>query len=480
MIFNKYPALLYLSLLALMSCSSKLESEMSGKCSYLPESMMPEWVTQPIPEDEIFIYGYGVSEQIEGGISELRRKSIDDARADLGQSIIVKIKTQLTSSTLVQNTIESSEVKRKVDRYINSESDIFLAQSQIIDTWFNPVGCQFWTRVRLDKESQQNTSDKIAAQAYQYQNSLLEAISLQIDDLKKETSSDPRKELANRGLMLAGEDLGQTILRADTENLELYFKAGMNFYDAVATNSMVPLPDLLMTLSVEKLRKLFTVFSEYPNNGPYLGGMFLHHAALLGNIDKVELLLEHGANPHSKYNGYIDLGVLDPFAMKFVDSSASCAVSYGMHKAQEQGIDVNRWQEVKSKFDSLQVKSEGEIQFRSSLDTERYRCDRELVAREKAMSNKKAQQCKHYYSKMTQQQLDKLLIALAPRVHPISTPNTVEELALKRMLPHILMGGYREDELLSEHFRKELLNGCEAFKSQLCVSNENNDYELCI
>lgn len=55
----------------------------------------------------------------------------------------------------------------------------------------------------------------------------LTSIDRKVGDVKKETSENPRKELANLGLTWTGEDFHSSIMNNDREIIEMYFRGGM-------------------------------------------------------------------------------------------------------------------------------------------------------------------------------------------------------------------------------------------------------------
>lgn len=57
-----------------------------------------------------------------------------------------------------------------------------------------------------------------------------ESIDRKVGDLKKETSEDPRKELANLGLMWSGKNFHSSIMGNDKKTIEMYFRGGMQLY----------------------------------------------------------------------------------------------------------------------------------------------------------------------------------------------------------------------------------------------------------
>ena len=468
-----------LAVFLLASCKST-ESSNIVQCNYLPKRAMPNWVTSPEPENGQYFYGYGVANQPQNNFSQLRQNSRDDARAELSQSIVVKIKSSLVSATSSSQIKNHSEVTSKVNSLIESESNMFLSQSHVVDTWLDQGNCHLWTKVQLDKKSQQQTTERITAQATAYQHQLMKNISDQLDTLKKETSNDPRKELANRGLSLTEEDFGRTVYRADIENIELYLKAGMKFSDAFLPNSIVPLPHVLMTLELEKLKGIFAVFAKSPGTGPDLSKHYLQHAALLGDIDKLNLLLSYGADPNSKYTGNIDLGSLDSDALTMKKSSSLCVANFMINELKQDGGDASRWYEIKSKLVSRNAKATGEISFRRSFTkVSQFSCNGEKDNNIAALHEKRAKQCKQYFSHMSLSELEQHLIPLTSKVSFTTTPKTISEVAYHNMLVDIASNKYQTKRALLNNFKKELQNSCQVYKPRLCADRKNNDYRIC-
>ncbi|CAH6816302.1 hypothetical protein VCHA43P277_160021 [Vibrio chagasii] len=71
----------------------------------------------------------------------------------------------------------------------------------------------------------------------------LTSIDRKVGDVKKETSQNPRKELANLGLTWTGKDFHSSIMGNDRETIEMYFRGGMqidrNYDDGYSDKSIL-------------------------------------------------------------------------------------------------------------------------------------------------------------------------------------------------------------------------------------------------
>lgn len=97
-------------------------------------------------------------------------------------------------------------------------------------------------------------------------NKTLERIDSKADNFKLENSNDPRKELANMGILWGPGPFGQAINDNDIKTVELFLKGGMRISDEDVLRATRPINPLMLDILV-KYNQLF----KQPNCGRLFG-----------------------------------------------------------------------------------------------------------------------------------------------------------------------------------------------------------------
>lgn len=141
-----------------------------------------------------------------------------------------------------------------------------------------------------------------------------EDINAGIQELKKEVSEDPRKELANLGISWNGDNFLDAVRSGDFQTLELFLAGGFNPVTARDSDGNM-LPDYIAGLNqgidetFELLQNYGLAFdSTFSVNGSEANEKTLiGRAAEAGNTPVIKALVEHGADPnalHAVYASY--------------------------------------------------------------------------------------------------------------------------------------------------------------------------------
>jgi TPR repeat protein/gas vesicle protein len=97
--------------------------------------------------------------------------------------------------------------------------------------------------------------------------SKLDNVQTTINVVKKETSDDPRKELANRGVAWSNVGFSNALLNADIDTLKLFFSAGWNPLSASATGEGNAIADFIWLSKVLDPSKVENVLKFFKANG---------------------------------------------------------------------------------------------------------------------------------------------------------------------------------------------------------------------
>jgi len=132
-------------------------------------------------------------------------------------------------------------------------------------------------------------------------NGTLDTIERQVTTLKKETSDDPRKELANRSVSWSVDAFFEAIRRGDIETVAMFVRGGMS--TSAPDSQGRPLP-VILALTSDHVREILDalVHGGLDVNRAYdvAGGLGPRKTTLLGraiekgNLPLVNALLEHG------------------------------------------------------------------------------------------------------------------------------------------------------------------------------------------
>lgn len=137
----------------------------------------------------------------------------------------------------------------------------------------------------------------------------LASIDEKIDSLKKETSHDPRKELANMGLKWDEKEFLYSIQRGDLDIVELYLKGGMS----VDVEHYAILP-VRLSLNKSNVKDMYSLLRSYnfDINKAYSTEMIsgiktitpLAAAIMYDNYELIALLVDDGVNYHSTFEAF--------------------------------------------------------------------------------------------------------------------------------------------------------------------------------
>ena len=127
--------------------------------------------------------------------------------------------------------------------------------------WLQPNSCNLWTKIRIKKKTV-DTSAKVISQSVAASiNENLQEIITKLDDVKKETSTDPRKELANRGIDFSPTSFAESLYRGDDSNIMLFLKAGME-YDEARDPYGENFEEMFYRTDIDKLSKSLKTLSD--------------------------------------------------------------------------------------------------------------------------------------------------------------------------------------------------------------------------
>lgn len=276
----------------------------TASCDFLPSTAMPEWVMSPLPADDEYLYGYGVASNPHDNISKLRNTSRNDARRDLSESLQVKIKSEVKLQTTAHTKNKTRTISQEANNYITSESDAVLESSEVVQLWLQPNSCNLWTKIRIKKKTV-DTSAKVISQSVAASiNENLQEIITKLDDVKKETSTDPRKELANRGIDFSPTSFAESLYRGDDSNIMLFLKAGME-YDEARDPYGENFEEMFYRTDIDKLSKSLKTLSDFKQNSFDLSYPLLR-AITHGNAAKTKLFIKHGAKVNEKHSRMFD------------------------------------------------------------------------------------------------------------------------------------------------------------------------------
>jgi len=320
-------------------------------------------VNSPIPSDNDYLYGYGVSSQGKD-IATLRKSSKNAARNDLSESLQVRVKSELKNTISRQRTNQHESISDEVTSYIKTESDSFLIASEVIEMWLQPNSCNLWTKVRMDKKSIDESAKHISNSALHSLRQDLKNISKQLDNVKKETSDNPKKELANRGIPYTGEGFAQTAYRGDVENLALFLAAGMNFSDAVDP-SWENFDEMLSRIKLENYKKVVEL-AQKTSNAELPTEYLLFNAIWHGNIEKLNVLVTNGIDYNQAFNQ--QRSSYSMHNVTLTSATPLCMASALVENAQKDYVKAKNLQEqivglkaIQSKLKKLKAATAGEV-----------------------------------------------------------------------------------------------------------------------
>lgn len=262
------------------------------------------------------------------------------------------------------------------------------------------------------------------------------------------------------------------------ELMSLFVKGGMTFNDAYDDDFVVRLEHRIIYLSLDKLEKILNFFKHHPSSGADFEQRYLQHAAYIGSLDKVNLLLKYGVNPQTLYTGTIDIGALQSDAFTLTAASAQCVAEMMIGKTQKKNIDSTQWQAISKRLSAFNASSTGKIKFAKTIvayDT--YQCDQKAEAKKINIVNQRASTCQKFFAKQSNTSLYNALTNV--NVGMFQEPKSVFEAAHIALLPDILTDKFTQDGEYLSALRNKLNSTCASYKQKLCPQAEQNDYLFC-
>lgn len=101
-----------------------------------------------------------------------------------------------------------------------------------------------------------------AATNLEQSSSAIKSMDKKLDDVKKETSNDPMKELANRGISWTSASFGDAIKRNDTKTVKLFLEGGMSAHLSDRSSSVPPMANVML-LSEQARSPMLRLLAEY-------------------------------------------------------------------------------------------------------------------------------------------------------------------------------------------------------------------------
>ncbi|MDF2155762.1 LPP20 family lipoprotein [Vibrio sp. CAU 1672] len=360
--------------IAALACLLPCTSSASGNsaCSFLPKSPMPEWIISPLPSDKDYIYGYGVASSPKDSVMQLRKNSSSDARSNLSETLQVRVQSELSKEILRRDDGHKVSINKDIKSLIQSKSDAILVSSEVVSVWLDRESCNLWTKVRIDRASAQQSEKLVLNSALTSMDEALKEISNKLDNVKKETSKDPKKELQNQGLSYTGESFAQTLYRGDQTNIQLYIDAGMNFSDAIDPRGE-SFYAMFYRISPKRLEKSLDVLTKSFSAKELRMSYFMKHALYRGDVKKTKILVEAGADINEVYKK--SLSVYVPRKLSFQASTPLCVVNSRISYFEtypDDDVDVKDYIDLKKYLVSLGAKSKGAVVTHDSLTYKRY------------------------------------------------------------------------------------------------------------
>lgn len=461
------------------------KSSTAAMCSLSDSGVAPSWIQTPVPESEEYYYAYGVAEAKDLSYIQARKASHINARSELATSLSTKVKYSFLQNSELTRKAGANLLNETVTSNMDSQTDLFLANAFIEQSWNDLEYCIIWSKVRLHKDDYEKSKRVVEksintdiADQLTAMNEKLETTNTMLGNVKQETSLNPRKELMNRGIPFNGKEFGKAIMRADIEVMSLFVKGGMTFNDAYDDDFVVRLEHRIIYLSLDKLEKILSFFKYHPSSGANFEQRYLQHAAYIGSLDKVNLLLKYGVNPQTLYTGTIDIGALQSDAFTLTAASAQCVADMMIRKTKKKNIDSTQWQAISKRLSAFNASSEGKIKFAKTIVAyDIYQCDQNAEVKKINIVNQRASTCQKFFAKQSNTSLYNALTNV--NVGMFQEPKSIFEAAHIALLPDILSDKFTEDGEYLSALRNKLNSTCASYKQKLCPQAEQDDYLFC-
>jgi hypothetical protein len=456
------------------------------QCNLSNDGTSPEWIKNPLPESDDYYYAYGVSEAEKNSFSKARKISRNNARSELAESLLSRITSSFLKNTELTQKAGVSLLNKTVEVNMQSQTDLFLGKAFVEQTWNDPKACLIWSKIRLSKKDYDESKDIVAKSIQSDISSQLEAMNIKLDktndmlaNVKQETSVHPRKELMNRGIAFTGKEFGKAIMRADIEVMELFVDGGLTFDDAYDDDYMVRLERRLIHLSIEKLEKVLRFFSQPSKKGPDLNDGYLQHAAFLGSLPRVDLLLKYGADPKKLYSGKIDIGSMQDDAFKLSDASAQCVAQMMQLKTKNTKVeDPLRWKAVSKRLAPFKASTIGNTQLAKSIVSyDTYDCDQSRAIKLDKLASIREKSCLSFFANKSDSSL--VTLRINTQIDMYKQSNSVFEVAVSELVPDVISGSFKTDKQYITALRSKLDKACTNNRLLLCKQTRGLDYPLC-
>lgn len=215
------------------SKSIKQKIDESISCKTMPPSIAPQWVFTPIPQNEKYYYGIGVSDGFDKQFQSMKSMSKSNAEADLSSVIETRISSSIREDIKVNRTGNKEDLSKSVKQVIESNSDLLLSEVYVDEVWFNQDTCQLWTKVKLSRSHLEKSKTKMKTMILLE----LEKTSSDVRKIKEIVQEDPNVKLRKYGLTIGLHEYARA-LELDLprgelfEILDLYGKYGASPYGA--------------------------------------------------------------------------------------------------------------------------------------------------------------------------------------------------------------------------------------------------------
>lgn len=344
----------------------------NSACSFLPASTVPEWIMSPTPSDKDYIYGYGVASSPKNSVNKLRNNSSADARANLSETIQVRVQSELSKEIMRRDNGHKVSIDKTVQSLIQSKSDAILVSSEVVSVWLDRESCNLWTKVRIDKASAQQSEKLVLNTALTSMDEALKEISTKLNNVKKETSTDPKKELQNQGLSFTGESFAETLYRGDKRNIQLFIDASMELTDAIDPQGE-SFYVMFYRTSPKRLARSLEVLTKSFSPQELKLDFYMKHALYAGNLQKVKVLLNAGADINQKYTKSLTAYVSR--SVYFESSTPLCLVNSRISYFEtypDSDVNVKGYIDIKKYLSNIGAVSKGTVITRDSLTYRRY------------------------------------------------------------------------------------------------------------
>lgn len=167
-------------------------------CNTMSYSKAPNWVFMPIPRNDQYFYGVGVSDGFDKPFQEMKVGSRSNAEADLSSVIETRVSSSMQADIKVNKTNSGETISKSVKQVMKSNSDLLLSEIYVDEVWFNKDTCQLWTKVKLSRKHLEESKGKIKSMILLE----IEKTSDDVSEIKEIVKDDPNLKLRRYGLTI--------------------------------------------------------------------------------------------------------------------------------------------------------------------------------------------------------------------------------------------------------------------------------------